>query len=646
MLYLVSHTAALILLAVVLWLPGWVLTERWVGRRPVRARLAALRPLASVCLGLACWIMTLFALAATGLLHLPATAVVTVSFAAAALWTRWRRNPGEQPTRKKRRRCHPPTRTAVLVVAGLAAVLTPLYLLAISPVVSWDADVYHLTVPKLYLDHQGFRPIDFNVYSNWPLAIELLYALAMAVQDHVLAKLVHFGFGLLTLWAIYITCRSEVRRAGPGAGKTCGFLAMALFLANPVVAYELHVAYVELAHAFFLITGFLFMNRALGKTADTPQALLLAGICGGVTAGIKLNGIVGAAILGCLYLPRLVRASKAGELAATLRDFGLRFVLPVFCLWLPWLLKSTWTTGNPIYPFLLGGPQWTPELSEALTAWHRSHGMGREPLDYLLLPVRVILMGGRGYPQFDGVVGAFWIVLLPLSLWACRRPLVRRCLLVAGVHFVFWAMSSQQTRLLVPVLPLLAVAGAVAVVDLAGRLPSSILRAFGRRLALLAALALAAWYGTGAVPGISRSKYLGSAGNALGRYLAGGDDLLRSAVHPVWTFIDRDLPADARLLFLNTNRGFFCDREYVADSFFEASQIAAWLAPAGGDVGKLRELLAEEGISHLLVHPVDWGIPYPPALFAMLRDPSQVEQVYRSPDGRFSVLSLNAELSP
>ena len=44
-------------------------------------------------------------------------------------------------------------------------------------------------------------------------------------------------------------------------------------------------------------------------------------------------------------------------------------------------------------------------------------------------------------------------------------------------------------------------------------------------------------------------------------------------------------PADAKLMLLNTNHGFFCHRDFVADSFFEASQINALFLGADGKKG-------------------------------------------------------------
>src|SRR4029079_6287746 len=94
--------------------------------------------------------------------------------------------------------------------------------------------------------------------------------------------------------------------------------------------------------------------------------------------------------------------------------------------------------------------------------WQNATGMGRTPRDYALLPIRVILNGGGGYYHFSAWISKTWIVFLPLTLiftpWV---PVARRCLLPAGIYFVIWANSSQQSRFLISVLPLLAVATAV-----------------------------------------------------------------------------------------------------------------------------------------------------------------------------------------
>src|SRR5262249_5604632 len=149
-----------------------------------------LRHLARLCLGLGAWTVFLFALAATRQLHLAGLLAGLAAALAGAGWV-WRREGFSRPAPA------PPSargRAGAPGALALAALLLPFALFAVSPPVAWDDSVYHLTLPRLYIEHGGFRPVEMSVYSNWPLGTELLFAAAMLVSDHPLAKLVHFGF--------------------------------------------------------------------------------------------------------------------------------------------------------------------------------------------------------------------------------------------------------------------------------------------------------------------------------------------------------------------------------------------------------------------------------------------------------------------
>lgn len=598
MLYLLHYGVGFGVLVAAVWLAGFALERLALRLDPEEP----LRHLARICLGLGAWTVLLFALAATRQLHLGGLLVGLAASLAGASWA-WRRDGLALP------RLARPSAARVAGALALTAFLLPFALFAMSPPVSWDDSVYHLTLPRLYLEHGGFRPVEMSVYSNWPLGTELLFAAAMLVSGYPLAKLVHLGFGLLVLYALALGCR----QLGRGATFAPWF-ALALFLANDVVLFELRVAYVDLAYAFFFLTGFLFLERARAEPTRAGVFLLLGGLCGGLLVGIKLTGIVGAALLGLMAL-------RTGWRSLT------RFAFPVAALWLPWLAKSAWATGNPFYPFLFGGPDWSSALGEQFSAWQRSIGMGRGVLDYLLLPVRVILEGGRGYDRFDGEIGELWIVLVPLALvFIPRSPAIRRLLGVAGLYFLFWALSSQQMRFLIPILPLLALAATLALDELFTLVTAR------RRLIATASIAVAI-----ALPIWAAWRYLAPGYRLLAVYQGSErETLLESVVPPVFAFIDAELPRDARILMLNTNQGFFCRREYLADSFFEASQIADWLAGAGD----VRARLVERGITHVLLDRQERGITFPRALFELLQDPARTELRFRSSDERLLLLRL------
>lgn len=617
--YVLENLAASALLIAVFWLPGYLLWPRFgaAGVDPYWRRLVELA------LGLGCWTTLTFLLASVRQLHTTSVGLAVAIVLGLAAGAAWRRR-GSSPAVSF------PDLRALWPGALFAIPLVPIAWLAMSPPVSWDASAYHLTLPKLFLAHGGFRPVEMNVYSHWPMGGELLFALAMLLRDHVLAKLVHFGFGLATCVAIVALCRRWHR-------PESGILAVAFFLANPVVVFELRVANVDLAQTFFTTLALAMMLEATGSE-DGPLRrgeLLLAGICCGLVAAIKVQGIVTAGLLALLLAPRILHRETRSDGFRAL----LLFSLPVAALWLPWLVKAAWFTGNPVYPLLyetFGGPDWSSALGEQFHAWQRSIGMGREPLDYLLLPLRVILLGGWGYGTFDGEIGAFWLLLVPLAILCSRgNYLARRALLLSALFFGFWSLTSQQIRFLVPFLPLLSMAAGIGMVELLERLRSPRERRLALGMVQGMALALTVFYA---------SHSMNAGWRALQRYQAETGNLLATAVPPVDRFIGESLPPGAKLLFLNTNQGFFCPRDYLADSFFEASQIADWLAPAQ-DVAQLRRLLEERDITHVLLDHRERGIAYPRSLFELLADPEQSSPLWRSPDGRSTLFALRRATS-
>ena len=646
LLYLTGHAAARRLLAI----PGGVRREDAVTLRLIT--------------GAAVWVSTLFALAALQLLR-PGPIYATI--AAAGVWGLWsqvrpgapgRRTDGPLETAPAREPAGTPTRSvvgeqlacsprraeacstafaadqakrlrdpvALLLATALTIVVVALWAQALRPIVAWDADVYHLTVPRLYLEHGGFRPIAFNVYSNWPLALQLLFTLAMAVKDYILATTLHFAFGV----AIAALAGAFVARA---TSPLWGVIAAALVFLHPVFLFEIRVAYVDVACAFFLFAAFVALHRALDDTENERRFLFAAGLACGLLAAAKLNGLFGAVSIAVVYAASRWRAGTPPS--ALMRPL-LVLAAPVAVIGLPWIVKAWWLTGNPVYPLLydvFGGPDWSEALGRAHRGWQRAIGMGRSPIDYLLLPVRVLFLGGEGYQRFDGRLHPLAGALLPFALHAARGDaLTRRALAVAGLYFALWAATSQQMRFLIPVLPLLAIATAAAGHSLSCRwLPRPALAARALGL-LLVPLVLQ-----------SSSVYIEQAPRLYAALWTRGDELRAFATDEVFTAIDERLPADAGILFVGLNRGFFCKREYLADSFFEASQIATMLHRLG-DRESIRRGLADRGVMHVLVERQERGPIYPQEFLDLLAEPSS-STVYRSSDGRFTLIELAAPSS-
>src|SRR5262245_44424209 len=371
-------------------------------------------------------------------------------------------------------------------MAGVAATLAVFGLLALDPQVAWDADTYHLALPRVFLEAHGLVRIPFFLYSTWPLATELLYAVALALRDHVVAHLLHFACGALLVVA---TARIARQAAGPAAGV----LAAVLLLLDPALRLEIRSAYVDLAFALLLLLAFAAWDPARDAPPRRRALLALAGAFLGGAAAPKLRGFPGVLAVGRRELARgLLRRRAPAALAGALACL----LLPALALAAPWLVRSYALAGDPLHPLLYpvfhgGGDEWSAELGAATSRYHQAFGMGRTPGDLLRLPLRITAGDAETELRFGGALYPVWAFLAPLLAWGCASDrAVRRLAAPALLYGAFWFLGSQTVRLLLPVEPFLAAAAAVSAAQAARRLPP-VPRTLARALPTLAAAAVA-----------------------------------------------------------------------------------------------------------------------------------------------------------
>lgn len=343
----------------------------------------------------------------------------------------------------------------------------------------------------------------------------------------------------------------------------------------------------------------------------------MSGICCGVFAGTKFNGFIALAS----FLPVLFWFSLAqGKTIKEFLKYSIVLGIPFLLLYLPWLLKTLIMTGNPFYPFfyrIFGGPEWNPGLTTQFLFWQKSTGMGRTFTDFLLLPFRLIFNGGPGYTNFDGTLNKFWIFFVPLTLvFGFKNRISRGALLIGTCLFLFWAFSSQQMRLLIPALPLFSLTAAYSTAHL--------LRTFFKKASYLRRAEWATAVGCSLLI-LSVSAHSITYGiSIIDDLVLWGDQIREANVHPIHRVIHRRTPPEAKILFLNTNHGFFSKREYIADCFFEASQINAALKDKDTE-DKIDDWLGKLGITHVLINNKRYGIHFPQLFFDYLEKKKRIK---------------------
>ncbi len=129
---------------------------------------------------------------------------------------------------------------SLFVLATLAVAL----LTTLLPPIEWDSWVYHLVGPERYISAHQFTHDFDNHYLFFPSFTEMLFSAGMALKSDVVARLVHYGFLLLTLGAIGAFSFRHWRRRS-------GLLAAALFLSIPTAVLIATWSYVDLALSFY-----------------------------------------------------------------------------------------------------------------------------------------------------------------------------------------------------------------------------------------------------------------------------------------------------------------------------------------------------------------------------------------------------------
>lgn len=338
---------------------------------------------------------------------------------------------------------------------ALFAVFGVVYLVnALAPEHSPDGVTYHLGLVARYARDRGFRRITTNMYANLSQGVEMLYLVAFSVGRHSAAALTHLAF---LAW-LPLAMLAWARREGfPIAGAAA---ALFVFL-SPVVGRDGAAAYNDVAVAAILFAVFWLVE--LWRARQDDGLLALAGLMAGFAYAAKYTAF--------LALPYAL-----GCVAWRLRGERRRMVRAVLILGLcsiammaPWLAKNALWIGNPFSPFLnawFPNPHIHVAFERQYAAYMRTFG---DVKDWRVIPLEVTL-GGQA---LGGVIGPLFL-LAPVALLALRVPAGRRVLLAAAVFGVVYP-ANIGTRFLIPILPFVALALALAVRNTRGALGALVL---------------------------------------------------------------------------------------------------------------------------------------------------------------------------
>jgi hypothetical protein len=383
--------------------------------------------------GSACFSQVIFVLASIHLLRASALIAIAPFAAAIALGVN-RRNPSSA-------QLLPIPRLWKWFSALLFGSFAVVYLVnAMAPEMSPDGAAYHLPFVARYLTLHGFERVPWNFYASLSQGIELLFLPAVSLGGHSSAALVHFLF-LLDLPLLMICY-----------GRRFGFpipaiVAAFLVFASPLMGWDGTAAYVDVAAATVLFA--LFYLLQVWNIGREWSFLIPIGILAGFSYAVKYSaGIAVPYAVGFVSWQLLRRRKPILRSILTVTAIAAVFVLP-------WMLKNGVQTGNPFAPFanhLFPNPYVHVSFEQEYRANLRHYHL----TNWLSAPWELAVKGER----LQGFFGPIFL-LMPLALISLRRPAGRR-LLLAGIVFALPWMLNISSRFLIPALPPLALALALA----------------------------------------------------------------------------------------------------------------------------------------------------------------------------------------
>ena len=509
-----------------------------------------------------------------------------------------------------------------LIALVLAAFVVTGLLGALLPEVEFDALWYHLPLPQAYLLAGRLVDLPNTFSSHYPKTVEMLFALGLAWNGPITAKLVHFVFGLLAVGATYRLARRWLNRQ-------YSLLAALAFLAVPTVHWELTTAHVDLAVICFVTLSLSDLVTCWDEPDDV--GIHRAGLMMGLALASKHSALLflpGAMLLVVARSLRMAASLSSGEgyrsiaadavawLKAGLRVqrwmkpplifLGIVLVVP-----LPWYVLSWLATGNPVFPelssvFGVRVDQWTEINEDGVRSFLLHFGVGRDVLTLLTLPWHVTVSG----PQFAGSLGPVFLKALPLAGLVILTPGARgRGLrILAGwalLGTALWAtpFSSFQLRYLLPVLPAVAVLSAAGLAWLTAVLRSHGWRHLAGAVLPVATLVLAfnlppfiPWHGPGWAASTAHELDLagvvdaGAASNYIARHVP---------AYPAISFVNDHVAPPVRILTFVDGFDYY-SRYPLLHAYAPTAQPATFASGAERE-SVVIETLRREGITHVIL---------------------------------------------
>jgi 4-amino-4-deoxy-L-arabinose transferase-like glycosyltransferase len=517
----------------------------------------------------------------------------------------------------------------------LMAVICSITVLSWVPPVSRDALTHHLAVPKLYLQQGGIYEIPSITFSYYPMNLDLLYILPLYFKNDIVPKFIHFAFGLLTAWLIFVYLRKRLDTLWALFGVT-------FFVSLPIIVKLSISVYVDLGLVFFSTASIASIFNWI-ESRFKLKFLLLAAVCCGLAMGTKYNGLIVLFIL-TLFIPLVFIRKSMNRVVGEKPEiqghpfktqlkalgFGALYCSMALLVFSPWMIRNYIWKANPVYPLynsffnsppmvkaqipvtsaeLDAGDQTATTIRAGSTKWGplaiRKVVYNESWWEIALIPVRIFFQGQDDNPKyFDGKLNPF-LFLLPFFafLQSQTNPravgIEKKFLLSFSILFILYAFLQRDMRIryIAPIIAPLVILSTFGFHRIHSYLAQKWSHSLRRPSEICVIMLAAVIFFFNAVYIAHQFKQVDPFSYISGR--VGRDDYI-TIYRPEYTIIqyaNRHLSADAKILVLFMgNRRYYSDRDLI----FNVNLFRTIVKKADSAQAVLHEL-QQRGFSNLLI---------------------------------------------
>jgi len=438
---------------------------------------------------------------------------------------------------------------------------------ALAPEIGFDALWYHLALPKIYLTLHRLFLVPYIEPAGYPRLMEMLYTLALALRGDILAKLIHYSMGIVSLLAVYSLARKFF-------SQSLAVVAGAVFYGMQPINMLSATANIDLGLTFFQILAVYALANWL--YFKERRWLWLTAILTGISMAVKYHGGLFSLVLVLALISAHFFGLKERNLAKLVKEIVI-FSVIAFLVASPWYLDNFIRTGNPTYPLFGSLFGQTNTWEQIDIGSHRPGGWfaGHNWQGFLILPWKLTM----GY--CDGWASPLFLLFFPLILLAKDKSAIfKQGLFFAGLLFaVYFLLPYWIVRFFVPLFPILSILTAYLWESIS-QFDTYLKRVTSTAIiiVLTANLGLAYFKNAPALP------------VALG--LQSRQDYLKETLgwYGVNQFIDQIAPKPGKILVYGAQLFYYFDFDYIYSETFQASSYR-----------ELASKLKKRKISHILL---------------------------------------------